>query len=345
MKAALSGACALVSVMGASILGLAPAMAQEAWKAPRTPDGKPDLQGVWTNASLTTLERPRQFPSLVIPKEQAERMEKQRAQMMVASNARTDPKSGAPTDRNANAGYNTFWIDPGTHYGVVKGETRASWIVDPPDGRIPYTPEAKKHLDDRLAKVRGTWDGPEIRPQGERCIVGFGSTAGPPMVNVLYNNNYQFVQTPSHVVINAEMIHDSRVIPIAEKRPARGFDQWLGNSVGWWEGDTLVVETRGFHHDIRVRPNMGDSFYVGENATVTERFSRVAADAIHYEFTVEDAKAFSRPWRAEMTFRPSPEPMYEYACHEGNYALPGILAGARRDDREGRTTAAAGDAE
>ncbi len=321
------------------------ALAQEAWKAPRTPDGKPDLQGIWTNASLTTLERPAQFKAQTIPADRAAQMEKQRAQMMVASNAPTNPKDGAPTDRNSNAGYNTFWIDPGTHYGVVKGEVRSSWIVDPPDGRIPYTKEAKTAFDARLNKVRATWDGPEMRPQGERCIVGFGSTGGPPMINVLYNNNYQIVQTPTHVVITAEMIHDSRIVPIAAQREAGGFPTWLGNSVGWWEGDTLVVETRNFHPDIRMRPNMGDSFYVGENPTVTERFTRVAADAIHYEFTVAEKNAFTQPWRAEMTFRASSSPMYEYACHEGNYALPGILAGARRDDREGRATKAVGDAE
>jgi hypothetical protein len=335
-------------LLAASLIALscAPALAQQA--TPRTPDGKPDLQGVWTNASLTTLERPAQFKSLTIPKEQAERMEKQRAQMMVASNARTNPNDGAPTDGNANAGYNTFWIDPGTRYGVVKGEVRSSWIVDPPDGRIPYTKEAKAKFEARLAKVRGTWDGPEIRPQGERCIVGFGSTGGPPMVNVLYNNHYQIVQTPGHVVITAEMIHDSRVIPILASKPAsRGanFPQWLGNSVGWWEGDTLVVETVNFHPDIRVRPNMGDSYYVGENATVTERFSRSGPDAIHYEFTVADLGAFTQPWRGEMTFTASKDMVYEYACHEGNYALPGILAGARRDDREGRKTGIVGDAE
>jgi hypothetical protein len=320
------------------------AMAQEAWQPPRTPDGKPDLQGVWTNASLTTLERPRGFQTLAIPAERATQMEQARAQMMARSNAPSDPNEGAPTDRNSNAGYNSFWIDPGTTYGVVKGEVRSSWIVDPPDGRIPYTAAAKKHFEDRLTKVRGTWDGPEIRPQGERCIVGFGSTAGPPMINVLYNNHYQIVQTPSHVLINVEMIHDARVIPIGEKRSVESFDTWLGNSVGWWEGDTLVVLTRNFHGDIRVRPNMGDSYYVGENATVTERFSRAAADAIHYEFVVEDAEAFTQPWRGEMTLRTSSEPIYEYACHEGNYALPGILAGARQDDRAGRVTEAAGDA-
>ena len=336
MKKALLGVAMLV-------LGSGVATAQDV--VTRTPDGKPDLQGIWTNASLTTLERSPQFKTQAIPADRAKQMEAARARMMTASNAPTNPNEGAPTDGNANAGYNSFWIDPGTQYGVVKGETRSSWIVDPPDGRIPYSAAAKKHLDDRLAKVRGTWDGPEIRPQGERCIVGFGSTAGPPMVNVLYNNHYQIVQTPTHVMILVEMIHDARIIPIGEKREANGFDQWLGNSAGWWEGDTLVVQTRNFHKDIRVRPNMGDSYYVGENPTVTERFSRAGPDAIHYEFTVEDKDAFTRPWRGEMTLSASKESIYEYACHEGNHALEGILAGARLDDREGRVTQAVGDAE
>ncbi len=337
MNGAVVGVCLAALLCGE-------AMAQESWKAPRTPDGKPDLQGVWTNASLTTLERPPSFKTQAIPPERAKQMEQARAQMMKATNGRTNPDEGAPTDRNANAGYNTFWIDPGTTYGVVNGETRSSWIVDPPDGRIPYTKAAKTYFDTRLAKVRETFDGPEIRPQGERCIVGFGSTGGPPMINVLYNNHYQIVQTPTHVVITAEMVHDSRVIPIGDKREPGGFNQWLGNSVGWWEGDTLVVKTRNFHPDIRMRPNMGDSYYVGENPTVTERFSRVGEKAIHYEFTVEDKDAFTQPWRGEMTFRQDGERMYEYACHEGNYALPGILAGARRDETRGIKTVA-GDAE
>ncbi len=327
--------------------GLAPfpgALAQDAYKPPRTSDGLPDLQGVWTNASLTTLERPSRFKSLTIPAADAAQMERQRANAMAASNARTNPKEGAPTDGNSNAGYNTFWIDPGTHYGVVKGEVRSSWIIDPPDGRIPYTKEAMAFYNARLGKVRATFDGPEIRPQGERCIVGFGSTGGPPMVNVLYNNNYQIVQSRDHVVIMAEMIHDARIIPIGKKHDA-AFPKWLGDSVGWYEGDTLVVETVNFHPDIRVRPNMGDSFYVGENPTITERFTRVGPDAVHYEFTVAEPKAFTKPWKAEMTLRATQQKIYEYACHEGNYALPGILAGARQDDREGRVTKAAGDAE
>lgn len=324
------------------------AMAQEAWKPPRTTDGKPDLQGVWTNASLTSLERPAGQP-LVIPADRAAQMEKQRAQMMAAQNNRTNPNEGAPRAGQSVGGYNTFWIDPGSRYGVVKGETRTSWIVDPPDGRIPYSKAGREAYEQKITRVRTTFDGPEVRPQGERCIVGFGSTGGPPMINVLYNNHYQIVQTPSHVMIMVEMNHDARVIPISSvkgggKHAPANFRKWLGDSIGWWEGDTLVVETVNFHEDVDIRPNMGASFYVGENAKVTERFTRAGEDAIHYEFTVEDPVAFTRPWKAEMTLRKDNERIYEYACHEGNYALPGILAGARADDKKGIKTVA-GDAE
>ena len=321
------------------------ALAETVYSPPRTPDGKPDLQGVFTNASLTTLERPARFPSSVLSKEEAARMEAARARMMAASNQPTRPDEGAPTDGNANAGYNTFWMDPGSRYGVVRGETRSSWIIDPPDGRIPYSDTGRERFLNRLSMVRQTFDGPEIRPQGERCIVGFGSTAGPPMINVLYNNHYQIVQTSEHVVIMAEMINDARIIPVGKQRSGPLFDKWLGNSFGWWDGDTLVVETTGFHPDIRVRPNMSDSFYVGENPTVVERFTRVSPDEILYEFTVSDKDAFTQPWRGEMTLSRARGPIYEYACHEGNYALPGILAGARSDDRRGVRTVVGSDAE
>jgi len=324
----------------ASMCGAASA---QGYTVPRTPDGKPDLQGVWTNASLTSLERPAGQP-LVIPAERAAQAEKQRAQMMAAQNNRTDPRSGAPRAGQDVGGYNTFWIDPGSRYGVVKGETRTSWIVDPPDGRIPYSKAGREAYERKITKVRTTFDGPEIRPQGERCIVGFGSTGGPPMVNVLYNNHYQIVQTPGHVVIMVEMNHDARVIPIGGKHAPAAFRKWLGDSIGWWEGDTLVVETLNFHKDVEIRPNMNQSFYVGENAKVTERFTRVGEDSILYEFTVEDPAAFTQPWKGEMSLWNDKERIFEYACHEGNYALPGILAGARADDRKGVKTVA-GDAE
>jgi hypothetical protein len=333
-------------MLAACALALAlPAMAQQPYSPPRTPDGKPDLQGVWTNASLTGLERTANFKGATIPAEQAAQMEQQRARMMVAQNGRTNPNDGAPVKGQDVGGYNSFWIDPGSTFGKVKGEYRTSWIVDPPDGKIPYSKQGKATYDKRLTTVRNTWDGPEIRPQGERCIVGFGSTGGPPMVNVLYNNNYQIVQTPGYVTIMVEMNHDARVIPIGGKHQPDMFKKWLGDSIGWWEGDTLVVETKNFHPDVLLRPNMNQSFYVGENPTVVERFTRVAADAIQYDFTVTDPVAFTQPWKAEMTFRSAPGRIYEYACHEGNYALPGILAGARLDDRKGVKTVAAGDAE
>jgi hypothetical protein len=334
----LSAALAVIALAFSSL-----ASAQEAWKTPRTPEGHPDFQGVWTNASLTSLERP-SGQALVIPAERAKQMEQQRAQMMKAQNGRTNPNDGAPRAGQDVGGYNSFWIDPGSRYGVVKGETRSSWIVDPSNGQIPYSKAGKEAYDRKLNKVRTTFDGPEIRPQGERCIVGFGSTGGPPMINVLYNNHYQIVQTPGYVMIGIEMNHDARIIPIGGRHAPSSFRKWLGDSIGRWDGDTLVVETTNFHKDVDVRPNMNQSFYVGENAKVTERFTRADENSILYEFTVEDPVAFTQPWKAEMSLTKSSERIYEYACHEGNYALPGILAGARADETKGVRTVA-GDAE
>lgn len=334
-----------VTGLAAIVFALAPAAFGQTYTPPRMPDGKPDLQGAWTNASLTSLERSANFKSATLPAEQASQMEAQRARMMAAQNSPTNPADGAPRAGQDVGGYNSFWIDPGTTYGKVKGEYRTSWIVDPPSGRIPYSAAGKAMYDKRLIAVRTTFDGPEIRPQGERCIVGFGSTGGPPMVNVLYNNNYQIVQTPEHVVITVEMNHDARVIPINGDHAPDDFKKWLGDSVGRWDGDTLVVETRNFHPDILIRPNMNQSFYMGEDPKVTERFTRVSDTEILYEFTVEDPVAFTQPWRAEMTLSAAPGRLYEYACHEGNYSLPGILAGAREDDRRGVRTEVGADAE
>jgi hypothetical protein len=319
MKKALIGVAILAFVCSS-------AMAQESWQPPRTPDGKPDLQGTWTNASLTTLERSPQFKTQEIPADRARQMEQARARMMLQANAPSNPNEGAPTDGNANAGYNSFWIDPGTQYGVVKGQTRSSWIVEPADGRIPYTAAGKKHLEDRLNKVRGTWDGPEIRPQGERCIVGFGSTAGPPMVNVLYNNHYQIVQSEDSVMILVEMVHDARVVRLGGTHVASNVRKWMGDSIGRWEGETLVVETTNFTDHESFRGATRD-------ARVIERFTRVAPDKIHYRFTVEDPNAFTRSFTGELPFYRTDDPIYEYACHEGNYALRGILAGAREQEK------------
>jgi hypothetical protein len=310
-----------------------PAFAQEAYQAPRTSDGKPDLQGFWTNVSLTSLERSGQFKSLVIPEADAKRLEAQRAAADARGSQRTDPNSGAPRAGQDVGGYNNFYVDAGTHYGKIKGEIRSSWIVDPPSGKIPYTPEGKKKFDENLAFVRNTFDGPETRPMAERCLVGFGSTGGPPMINVMYNNTYQFVQTPEYVVIMVEMNHDARIIPLGDTDMQ--LPQWLGRSKGRWEGDTLVVETTNFNPGESLRTFFAQSYMLSPDAKVTERFTRVAGDQILYEFTVNDPKLFSQVWKAEMVFNASKQPSYEYACHEGNYALPGILAGARKNDTLG----------
>jgi hypothetical protein len=180
------------------------------------------------------------------------------------------------------------------------------------------------------------YDGPEARGAGERCLIGFGATGGPVMNNVLYNNHYQVIQSPDHVVLDVEMTHDARIIPIyknmteAEKHfgPA-AIPKWLGDSVGWYEGDTLVIETRN------VNRQQGGPVWISDTGKMTERLTRVGADDIVYEFRIEDPEVYTQPWRGEISWRLTPDNVYEYACHEGNYAMPGILAGARKQEREG----------
>lgn len=303
------------------------------YQPPRAADGKPDLQGFWVNTSLTSLERSAQFKDLVIPPEQAQKLEAQRLAANIRADAPTDPTSGAPKKGQDVGGYNNAYVDAGLHYATIRGEKRSSWIVDPPNGRLPYTAEGRKKFEEGLHFVRNTFDGPESRPMAERCLVGFGSTGGPPMINVMYNNTYQFVQTPDYVVINVEMNHDARIIPLGEANLE--VYQWLGRSKGRWEGDTLVVETTNFHPGESLRTFFAQSYMLSPDARVVEKFSRVSDTEILYEFTVTDPKLFSQPWRAEMIFNRSQHPAYEYACHEGNHALPGILAGARLNDRLG----------
>jgi hypothetical protein len=307
---------------------------------PRTSDGKPDLQGVWTNASLTTLERARQYTSLVIPAAEVANTEAAHPQSI---RQRTDdglhaskPLDGS--DLKGGRGYNAFWTDPGVHFGIVKGEHRTSWIVDPADGRIPYTQAARDHI---AALPRENFDGPEARPVGERCLV-IGGRVGPPMVNGLYNNNYQIVQTTTHVFVLVEMIQHARIIRLNARPAPDSVVSLFGDSIGRWEGDTLVVETTGFHP---LRARSANPAYLSQHGKVIERFSRVSRDQLLYEFTVEDPQFYSRPWRGEMSLNASRAPLYEYACHEGNYAMAGVLAGARAQERDGKAVAATGEEE
>jgi hypothetical protein len=317
------------------------------WVAPRTPEGHPDLQGNWTNATLTPIERPRGMP-LVLSKDQVAALEKVRTDSIEKLSQKSDPNRTAPPvggDGSTGAagnvgGYNYFWLDAGDRIAVVNREHRSSLIVDPEDGRIPAaTPAARAWAAQRLARVRqfGQYDNPENRPLGERCLMSFGSNAGPPMLpNYFYNNNYTIVQTKDHIAIMTEMVHDTRIIRMGggpklppELRP------WMGDSRGRWEGDTLVVETTNFHPMQTLSSFVGLQSALGstDSLRVVERFTRTDEQTMLYRFTVYDPLNYTRPWSGEVPFLAMPELIYEYACHEGNYALSNILSGARAQER------------
>ena len=326
MKTSLSLALAL-------LLSAGPACGAETWEMPRTPDGKPDLQGIWSNATQTPLERPAEFGATAfLTLEQKEEQEARWRQVIADRAQPSDPNRDAPPVADRPGGYNNFWVDRGTDVIEINGEYRTSIIVDPDNGRIPYREDGRAR--NLLAQLRGmpgvdAFDGPELRPLGERCLLAFGSSSGPPMMPVMYNNNYQIVQTEDYVMIMVEMVHDARIVRIGDEHNA-GFAKWMGDSVARWEGDTLVVETVGMH------PMQSRWGFTGD-VKVTERFDLIGPDKIRYNFTVEDPNVYTRPWTGEvaMNRRPEGDRIFEYACHEGNYAFPGILGGARRLELQG----------
>lgn len=271
-------------------LTLAPfASAQSAHAPPRTPDGKPDLQGTWTNSSITTLERSDPSLPLMLNAKQVERMENLRSSEDAADAAPTDRSTGAPTDRNVMAGYNAFWMDRGGKVGVVKGQARSSWIVEPADGKMPFSSDGRTRISTILAK-RGE-EGPEGMNPADRCLIGSRGSGGPPMLNNFYNNTYQIVQTPTHVIISVEMMHDARIIRIDQAHKPEALTQWLGDSVGHWGGDTLIVTTKGWN---RWHGNY-EPVFLSEDARVTERFTRSGAGEVTYEFAIDDPGFYSQP--------------------------------------------------
>lgn len=308
-------------------LAATPAVAEN-YLTPRMPWGDPDLQGVWTHAYLTSLERQALFPKLTINEEQAHSVEGMTAEML----ASIDKLPEGDLAKGDVGGYNSAWMDAGKRMLRIDGKARTSLIIEPENGKLPYSEEGKLKRNDVYIKARAR-NNPEQLMLGDRCVVGFGSTGGPPMLGVLYNNNYQFVQTPGYVMILVEMNHAVRTIRIGGEPLPAEIKPWLGDSVGHWDGETLVVETTQFHPQKLFRAAIAHRFMSTTNTKVVERFTRTGTDAIHYEYTVEDASIYTQPWRAETVFRPSEGPIYEYACHEGNYALPGILAGQREKER------------
>ena len=290
------------------------------YKAPRTSDGHPDLQGFWTNVTITPLERPNDLAGKAFfTEKEAADFEKRTVD---ANNA---DRRAASAEADVGTAYNDFWYDRGTK---VVASRRTSLIVDPPDGKVPaLTPAAQKRLADARAAARGhANDGPENRGLSERCLVW--ATAGPPMMPSFYNNNYQIVQSPGYVTILVEMIHDVRIIPTGG-RPhlPSNVSQWFGDPRGHWEGDTLVVETANFSGKTNFRGS-------DENMRLVERFTRTGPNTILYQFTVDDPTAFTKSWSAEIPMNKAQGPILEYACHEGNYAMAGMLGGARLEEKK-----------
>ncbi len=306
---------------------------------PRTEFGVPDLQGVWSIATQTNLERADQYSGkLVITEEEALRIESRFLAFTEADSRPSDPDRNAPTAGNNVGGYNAFWMDPGERLAMINGEIRTSIVVDPSDGKLPYSEQGRANFSAAMVS-RNTYDGPEVRPLGERCVVGFGSTGGPPKLPVLYNNMTQIVQNRDYVMLMAEMNHDVRIIRLNGEFQSPPQEKWMGDSVGYYENETLVVETTNFHPQQNLRSSLDHRFYGSEQMKVVERFTRITNDTILYQFTVEDPQNYTQPWSGELPMNHSMEQMFEYACHEGNYALPGILAGARTADIEGASYA------
>ncbi|MGH1471808.1 MAG: hypothetical protein ACRBCS_11480 [Cellvibrionaceae bacterium] len=315
-------------LIGSLSLGITQAVFADDYTVPRMPDGTPNIQGIWKNATATPFTRPSEFGQRsAFTKEEAEAL-RAAALKRVADDAKpTDPNAPAPKAEALPpvGNYNLFWTDRGMNATYIDGEYRTSIIVDPPNGQMPAIKKsAQKRI---LARRNGANrnDGPEGRSLGDRCLLSFGSSGGPPMLPVMYNSHYQIFQSKNTVAILVEMVHDVRMIRIGKNVKHDTRRKWMGDSIGHWEGDTLVVETIGFREEQSFR---GSS----PNMKVTEYFTRVADDKLVYRFTVDDPDAFESSFTGELAFKGVEDIIYEYACHEGNYALEGILNGARRDE-------------
>jgi hypothetical protein len=342
----------------------APAAAAKA-AGPRAADGHPDFQGTYDVATMTPVERPAGVKSLTLTKEEARAMEAYEAQRQVKNDAplaadrgappvggeRTQPKSYLEFLEQAGGGvvggYNNFWLAGGDKVIMVDGEKRSSLVIDPPDGKVPtMKAEAQKRNAAFLAGAvapdasesassgpPGAFDGPELRPLAERCLLGFNSTSGPPALpNYFYNNMKEIVQTKDTVVILNEMVHDARVVRMnAKEHLPSNIRKWMGDSIGHWEGDTLVIDTTNFTNKTQFR---GSS----DQLHVVERIRRQDANTLIYRFTVEDPQTWDRPWTGEYPWNRTNERLFEYACHEGNYSLENMLRGARIKEAEDAAT-------
>ncbi len=334
-------ALAVLALVGASLSLPAPAASQaradrgRSYEVPRTAFGHPDLQGNWTNATLTPFQRPRGQGPVLTP-EQVQAIESGQAAEVEARSQALDPDRELPQGGDhpvcidgATTCYDEAYRAPGERVAMVGGEPRSSLVTHPADGRVPaLTARARASIDAYRSEMArfGEYDNPENRPLAERCLVSFGSSAGPPMLpNYWYNNNYTIVQTPDHVMILAEMVHDARIIRLGEPESLpEGMRPWFGDSWGHWEGNTLVVETTNLN-PTHWSPGAPPS----SQRTVIERFTRVGGETMLYEFTIDDPDTYTATWGGEIPFQRLDGLLYEYACHEGNYSLTNVLSGAR----------------
>ena len=328
MKNCIRGAfAALPAILALIVLAALPSRQAKAAdpQPPRTSWGQPDLRGVWDYRTITPLQRPDDLEGTAVlsSAEAAELQDK----LLTRRNNDQRPSEAA---RDVAGAYNDFWLDYGKS---LTEDKRTALIVDPPDGRIPaLTPAGKEREEARKAAMARPAHGPEDRGPFERCLIGFN--AGPPMKPSGYNNNVQIFQTPDSVALLVEMVHDTRIVPLEGSSPIpENVRQWKGNSHGRWEGDTLVVETRNFTDQT---PFYGS----GKGMHLTERFTRVDTGTLLYEFTIDDPEMFTKPWTVSVPMKKNPEPIYEYACHEGNYSMLTMMVGARADDKAAAEAAA-----
>jgi hypothetical protein len=321
--------CVLASTTLSAMTVAGASAAPAAYKAPRNGFGQPELSGTWTSESLTRMERPAEYGNrLILTPEEVAKLEGARAERVKAGSQPTGSqgekfRSSCETAAGAfgpQCGYNEIFFDTALKVSRINGQPRSSFITFPANGRIPRK-NTRPRGDGREEGIR---DNPENRGLADRCLVGQSITTGALLNSTIYNNTFVFQQSKDTVVFVAEMSHEPRIVRIGGVHD--NIPRWLGDSVGHWEGDTLVVDTVGFHPE-QLTLN-------SDKMHLVERFTRVAADGILYQFRVEDPGAYTEAWGGEYVLHTSKGPQYEYACHEGNYAMEGILAGARQAEAE-----------